>query len=441
VPVAIAFVAALFSHLGTIDLAYHVRAGNEMVASGSIIRSDSWTFTVPGTQWLDQQWGAQIVLSRIHAAGGWPTMLVAWAVLSAITIAFVELACRARGASPRASALLAVGAYVIARPALAMRPQMLALPLFAAGVWVVMSRRQHPGRLWLLPVFAAVVANMHGSFTLFPVLAGLALVEDALQKDGSWKRSGIVLVVTTASTLLNPFGIAVWGYAADLSTNPTIRRSVTEWAPLSLAGAIGFIVFPSMILVAGLMARRRAPVPWTDLLWLGLFVVLALAALRGIVWWAIVAPIIVAGLLPPPKERTAHGSAFPALGLVALPWWRSTSDDVLLFDAPPGITAAVQSLPAGTRMLTAQTWGSWLEFAAPDTPVFVDSRIEILPAALWEDYSQVGFSGAGWDDVLDRWDVQAIAAKADWDLLPYLRDDPDWEEIHTDDDGAVFVRR
>jgi hypothetical protein len=191
-------------------------------------------------------------------------------------------------------------------------------------------------------------------------------------------------------------------------------------------------------------------VPWTDLLWLGLFVVLALAALRGIVWWAIVAPIIVAGLLPPPKERTAHGSAFPAfalvgtlivLGLVALPWWRSTSDDVLLFDAPPGITAAVQSLPAGTRMLTAQTWGSWLEFAAPDTPVFVDSRIEILPAALWEDYSQVGFSGAGWDEVLDRWDVQAIAAKADWDLLPYLRDDPDWEEIHTDDDGAVFVRR
>jgi len=53
----------------------------------------------------------------------------------------------------------------------------------------------------------------------------------------------------------------------------------------------------------------------------------------------------------------------------------------------------------------------------------------------------VGFSGAGWREVLDRWDVQAIAAKADWDLLPYLRDDPVWEEIYADDDGAVFVRR
>ena len=449
VPVAIAFVAALFSHLGTIDLAYHVRAGNEMVASGSIIRSDSWTFTVPGTAWLDQQWGAQLILSRIHAAGGWPTMLVAWAVLSAITLAFVELACRARGASPRASALLAVGAYVIARPALAMRPQMLALPFFAAGVWAVMSRKQHPGRLWLLPAFAAVVANLHGSFILFPTLAGLALVEDALQRDGSWRRSAIVLVAATAATLLNPFGIGVWRYAVDLSTNPTIRRSVTEWAPLSLAGAIGFIVFPSMLLVAGLLARRRVAVPWIDLLWLGLFVVLALAALRGIVWWAVVAPVIVAGLLPPQKERETRGSVLPAFGLVAtlivvaivaLPWWRSPSDDSLLFDAPPGITTAVQALPAGTRLLTAQTWGSWLEFAAPDKPVFVDSRIEILPAPLWEDYSQVGFSGAGWREVLDRWDVQAIAAKADWDLLPYLRTDPGWQEIYEDDDGSVFVR-
>ena len=151
----------------------------------------------------------------------------------------------------------------------------------------------------------------------------------------------------------------------------------------------------------------------------------------------------------PQKGRATRGSALPAFGLVAtlivvaivaLPWWRSPSDDSLLFDAPPGITMAVQALPPGTRLLTAQTWGSWLEFAAPDKPVFVDSRIEILPAPLWEDYSQVGFSGAGWREVLDRWDVQAIAAKADWDLLPYLRSDPGWQEVYEDDDGSVFER-
>ena len=52
----------------------------------------------------------------------------------------------------------------------------------------------------------------------------------------------------------------------------------------------------------------------------------------------------------------------------------------------------------------------------------------------------MGFSGAEWQEVLDRWDVQAIVASSDWDLLPILEADPGWREIYRDDDGAVFVR-
>ena len=109
--------------------------------------------------------------------------------------------------------------------------------------------------------------------------------------------------------------------------------------------------------------------------------------------------------------------------------------------APPGVTAAAaEHLPAGTRTLVHQPWGSWFEYALPDLPVFVDSRIEIIPDDVWHDYGQVGFSGAEWKEVLDRWDVQAIVASSDWDLLPILEADPGWREIYRDDDGAVFVR-
>ncbi len=88
-----------------------------------------------------------------------------------------------------------------------------------------------------------------------------------------------------------------------------------------------------------------------------------------------------------------------------------------------------------------QPWGSWFEFALPDIPVFVDSRIEIVPEDIWRDYGQVGFAGASWRDVLDKWDVQAIVASKDWKLLPILEQPGSgWREVYADDDGALFVR-
>jgi len=88
-----------------------------------------------------------------------------------------------------------------------------------------------------------------------------------------------------------------------------------------------------------------------------------------------------------------------------------------------------------------QPWGSWFEFALPDVPVFVDSRIEIIPADVWHDYGQVGFAGAEWQTVLNRWDVQAIVASADWDLLPILEaPDSGWRIVYQDNDGSLFVR-
>ena len=130
-----------------------------------------------------------------------------------------------------------------------------------------------------------------------------------------------------------------------------------------------------------------------------------------------------------------------SLGIVVLlPWWRSPTTQQLVAETPPGITEAVAELPPGSRVLTHQPWGSWLEFADPDKLYFVDSRIEIIPKAIWEDYDQVAFSGAGWREALEKWDVDAIVAKKkDWDLIPFLRDDPAWSVAYEDDDGVVFV--
>ena len=50
----------MLSSMGTVDLAYHLRAGSEILATHALPRVDTFTFTAGGTRWVDQQWGGRL---------------------------------------------------------------------------------------------------------------------------------------------------------------------------------------------------------------------------------------------------------------------------------------------------------------------------------------------------------------------------------------------
>ena len=62
-------------------------------------------------------------------------------------------------------------------------------------------------------------------------------------------------------------------------------------------------------------------------------------------------------------------------------------------------------------MFKPQPWGSWFEFALPEVLVAIDSRIELFPATVWDDYEGVVDGVDGWEAQLEAWDV-AFAVSA-----------------------------
>jgi hypothetical protein len=52
-----------------IDLAYHVKAGELMVRSHELLRSDALAWPTAGKPWHDQNWGAQLLLYAIWRLG------------------------------------------------------------------------------------------------------------------------------------------------------------------------------------------------------------------------------------------------------------------------------------------------------------------------------------------------------------------------------------
>jgi hypothetical protein len=231
---------------------------------------------------------------------------------------------------------------------------------------------------------------------------------------------------------------------------------------------------------------------------LAVFFAIGLFAVRGIYWWALYVPVALAplvgrstargegparatlaraeGLAGATPQHVAHfvaaaggeaaGGAEAAedlpqadrpnrvndlialmlilLAVAFLPWWRAMDGGTNLLDhAPLALTDRLDEIVGPhDRIFDPQLWGSWFELDVPDTPIFVDPRIEIFPPEVWRDYDAVSGGRAGWQAILDRWGVTVVVAERGQQagLLPRIEADPGWRPAYEDGAGAIFVR-
>jgi hypothetical protein len=456
VPVLVVSGTPLFA----IDLTYHLRAGDIMFDTHSVLRTDVFSAAAYGRPWLNQQWLAQIVLATAFRLGGWFGLVALRALLVALVLTFVFLACRAVGATTKRAALLTLASGVLLPAGFMLRPQLLGMLCFAVTAWLVARRRPHPAGVWIVIPVTVLWANLHGSFFMAPVLLGLAWIEDRSTRGRGAPTLLLAGLGCVLATAVNPYGFRVWSYAAGLATNPVVRRTIEEWQPPTIQTYTGAAFFLSILVVAALLiARVRRPVPWGSLLPLGVFLVIALGATRGVYWWAIVAPIVLAGVLPdgpaPTERRDPAGPQNAAIvGVLALaiagillPWARYTGPAMpgggRLAFAPVGITGELhRNLRPGEVVFNAQQWGSWLEFEFPRNPVMADSLIEVAPQSVWWKYYAVSAGAEGWQATLDSWDVDVAVLARDQQgaLIPRMRVDPGWRLVYADDEGLIFRR-
>jgi hypothetical protein len=332
--VALPALAALLVPMPSIDLTYHLRAGAEILAGNGIPTIDTWTFTAAGTPWVDQQWGAQLLLAGAYQLGGWTGLALLRAALVAISFGLLGTTLRSVGCGARPATILTLLGFILAAPALALRPQLFAIALFATTTWILAGRREHPRRLLLIPLIAVAWANLHGSFPLVVVLVAIGWLDELIRArrdratsaaqaaprapragpgapDGPADEAGRVLgstgialigAVSAVATLVTPFGIDTWRYVVNLAANPAVSSRVSEWrppSPLDPAGAIFYVSLVVVLAVVVLRIRADGGLQRERLASLAsilVFGALGVVSGRGLAWWALVAPLAAANL-------------------------------------------------------------------------------------------------------------------------------------------------
>ncbi len=455
---------------------WHLATGHQILETARIPVADAFSFTAPGSEWVSFYWLFQVFAAALETVGGLPLFLAAMALVFAAIPVLLFGRMRRMGVGALPALLIVVPTSIVLQAHALARAHLFTYVFFA----ILLDRlhRFHEGeigarQLWWIPVLTLVWCNVHGGFVIGPVLAGVfafgAVTQFAWSREADDRRRTVVLLALTgamaAATLINPAGpwlhVSILDYFGMEST-----KEFGEWQGLTFTTQFAPLVVEGVILGLLLLLVTGARMPWIDGLLIVLFLHMALQTVRHTNLFVIVAvPVLAreavlaglrvwpdvagalrrgAGWFPAPKARVAFYGLFSAgfLSLAAAGALRSP-DDLDDIHLSAEAAAFIEARPERFRRAfnSDALGGSLIYRFWPELQVFVDDRTPVYgDRFILDDYLRVQRGQPGWDEVLDRWDIETVILNAQAPVAEVLDASPAWRVVHEDDRNAIFFR-
>jgi hypothetical protein len=482
---ALTIIAGIFVFVNTHpirpqDFWWHLKVGEQIVTTGEIPTVDTFSLTQAGTPytfwvfWLMESW-----FYVVYRLGGPPLIVLAQSLIITSAYAGILWLAQAKSGRWRVAALATLVAAALGINDWNVRPQAIGF-LMAAVILVAFhlyDRRKIRWLLTLIPASLWIWANSHGSWPIGFVLVGLWLAERGwrvirTRTDGEpWQLQPLIapalaLVAGALALLLSPHGLERIGYVAQMGADPRIQTLIPEWAPPTLALGDGLLFYVALLGSGALLAlspRRPTVMELGEFLAFG---ALSIRTSRGVIWFGLVmAPVLARHLAALAAKLDVTLSRAPgnvmlnrlvaALLLVAavltLPWFKDAlplppeKRNVLsTTETPVDATAYLLEAQPPGPLFHDLAFGSYLIWAAyPDYQVFVDTRIELYPYTLWEDYVAITNAAEDWEARLADYDVQTLilSRQTQMALIDAAEESSRWEETYGDETAVIFVNR
>ncbi len=461
------------------DLFWHLRAGEQTLATGRPLTVDVFSHTRAGEGWVNHSWLGQVTLALTWRAGGWLALSLWVAVLAALGIAFVW---HSMDASPFLRPFVIVLAATVAAPVWTPRPQLLSLTLFAALYWYLWRWQKEPERpLWPLVPYFALWGNLHGGYPLGLLLVGAylagGLADFLLGREtlpwGRWRALAGWSALAGLAVVLNPNGWRMWLIPFQTVGVGVLQAFISEWASPDFhqIGQQPFLWLLLGTLAALAFSRKRAT--GFEVVSVTLFAWMGLTARRNFGPFALTAAPVLArhledvlvqiGMRLPERVRTrlekemripetppARREAVFRLGVLAiflgtalLKGYAVTRpafvESVLRAQFPADAVAWIAANHPRGNLFNEYDWGGYLIWALPEYPVAVDGRTDLYGDSVLRRYLDARAARPGWETTLREWGVHLALLAPDAPLGAALRD-AGWWEVYRDDVAVVWTR-
>jgi hypothetical protein len=422
------------------DFFWHVTAGQWIAAHGSVPNTDPFSFTWAGKPWTPHEWLSELLMFWLVSGVGRTGALFVFGLFPAAIVLTQGAMLARQGVGLRAFAPAAILIGLVVTPYVTLRPQAVSWLLLSLLVWFLIELRPDRARRALLLVpFFVLWANLHGVYVIgLGVVAVYCLFTivgrtPMSQAKGPMAMAAIGSLLASTLTPAGPVGILYplryvelsdWGLANIQEWQSPSFHEPAHWA------------FLALIAWVGLNGGRNTPGWLVALSWIG--IALGLVALRNVPIAAVFClPALALGLEARLQERyplrsrrmapsRALGRRLMELGTAVI-----VVIGAMVVLVPAGVGTGVTANVAkrfpvdavlllqrefpDARVLADYGWGGYLihELYPLGGRVFVDGRNDMYDQQVLEDYDAIREADAGWEALVDSYDVEAILVKPD----------------------------
>jgi len=474
--------------LGDAGIGWHIRTGQQILASHAIPRVDSFSSTMAGKPWFAWEWMYDIVVGWLEAACGLNGPVWLTAVVIAAVFAWTFRLLIARGTHLCAAIALVLLAMSASTIHFLARPHVISWLLALAWFWILDSTEQEslgPGtglsrfHLWTLPILMLLWVNLHGGFLLgFALLAMFWLgslwtwlrlkdfrIQESLQKIAAGKRAWDLTLVGLASflaSLVNPYAWKLHEHIYSYLSNRFLMNHIDEFQSPNFHGLaqrcflILLLVSLAILIVRGRALRVSAILVVLFAVYAGLY------ASRNIPISSILLVMIAGPLFPAAPflrdvfgrmrttESSMKGHLWPILFVLitlGIVFNRGRVGSNQWMDAQFGLNRmpveAVNFLETehtNGPILSPDYWGGYLIYRlAPKERVVLDDRHDFYGADFLQSYLKMLHVEDGWDAFLHETNPACVLLPRGSALANMMGKTAGWRSSYADSVSIVFV--
>jgi hypothetical protein len=435
------------------DLWGKVIYGLEELASGSLLRVDTYSYTAFGAPLINHEWLSEILFALTWKTTGSIGLWALRLILVAATLGLILRLIQGTTKGIWAGLLVYTACYFEINRGFAIRPQLFTYLFFALLLFLVhrmyVQRSWSPWWVLSLGPMMGLWANLHGGF-----LAGLGLLSwlticiltEWLQ--GRTTHRGLLLPVfglalSYAATLVNPYGVGLWKWLVR-SLLESRADKITEWGPVHGVdpqwAVIGFYVAVALMAFLLITLRtKRNMFEWGLLL--TLCVLAWISNRHGVLFCTVAAvflPRHIESLFPKiAGPRGFHKSfivavvafcSIYAVGVHFFPGRRPTAMLVETRAQPYNAIKFIHDNGLRGNILVFFNWAQSAIYYLHETcKVAFDGRFRaVYPKKVEEDYFHFNRLDHQWANLIDCYNTQMVLMPGNWPGIELLTRRDDW---------------
>ena len=437
---------------------WHLRLGRDILKTGVVPRVDGLTYTRGGEAWVDQSWLFDVGLAAVVDHAGWSGAGLLAGLGIAAVYGFLARGLVRDGGAPIVVLMVAMLAAGVGSIHFLVRPHLVTLGLVLATLRLCQRQHEAGGwRIWVVPLFMPVWANMHGGFLAGPLIVFTAGFGHAVSGDWDKARKRDVLVFCGAglacllAALLNPYGIGLYGHVGRLLVSSGVTELIEEYQPIPFgkpdARAVEMMVLAMVALPTILKGRMSRYELAHALVWLHL----SLGSVRHAPLFALAGAPGLVRLLGGVREgndgvcrEMSRWSVWPGIAALGLGVWVMAGGVLTGFDGrhwPLRGMEALNDARGDLRLFHEQDWGGMVEAESrPARLAFLDDRFELYGKEAILRYLNALEGGPEWDAIREKEGIGLVWVRPGRGLARRLGMEEGWKVRYRDEVSVLFER-